>query len=483
MGRIRDLLNRLFYAIGANVISLIVSVMTTFFIPKFLGEKVEQYGYYQIYIFYTGYIGFFHLGWSDGIILRDGGKRYEDLDKPLYSSQFWLLTLFEGFVSAGILISGLIFSANQDYLFIFFAVALTVLIYLPRTQLTYYLQATNRIKEYAVITALCRLLFGISIILIVLFGKPDYKLFILGDLCGKLIALLVSMWICKDIVKTRPVILSVAIKEAIANITVGCKLLFANIASLLVTGIVRWGIQINWDVVTYAKISFTLSVSNLFLAFISAVAVVLYPTLRRTNEERLPYIYGSLRNMLMMPILACLILYYPIMMILSKWLPQYTDGIRYMAILFPLCIYSAKMNMLVQTYLKVFRLEKHILRINIIGLILAAFSTAVCVFLLNNLTVSMISIVVNQMICCIYAEIILSKHINIRVLKDIIFEIILTAVFIISSWFIGGWFGVGIYTIVYVAYVVCKIPEVKKLIEISRSFIENRRINQEGGYL
>ena len=38
------------------------------------------------------------------------------------------------------------------------------------------------------------------------------------------------------------------------------------------------------------------------------------------------------------------IFYYPIKLILSTWLPQYADSLRYMALLFPICIYESKMS-------------------------------------------------------------------------------------------------------------------------------------------
>lgn len=50
---------KVLYAVGANLLSLLVSVLTTLIVPKFFGDAVEQYGYLKIYLFYVGYIGFF----------------------------------------------------------------------------------------------------------------------------------------------------------------------------------------------------------------------------------------------------------------------------------------------------------------------------------------------------------------------------------------------------------------------------------------
>lgn len=458
-------MNRIFCAAGANAISLIVSVLTTLLIPKFLGANIEQYGYYQIYLFYTGYIGFFHLGWSDGIYLRFGGQHYEDLDKPIFSSQFWLLTLFEGFISTGIIISGIYMGKNSDELFVFVVVAVNVFLLLPRVQLSYYLQATNRIKEYALITASARFLFGVSVVAIFVFQKiPDYRWFVYSSIIGEIVALLLSMWFCRDIVKTKPIQIKAGLGEAWTNISVGITLMLANIASLLVVGIARWGIQMVWDVETYGKISFTLTVSNLFLTFIGAISLVLFPTLRRISPDKLQSVYCSLRGGLMIPILASLILYYPILSILSKWLPQYAGSMRYMAIMFPLCIFSCRMNMLVQTYMRVLRMEKVIMLVNITGVILASVSTFVFTFLMKSMTLTMVSIMLNEMIRCVLAEICLTKRIGLSVQKDLLFELAMTTLFVVSSWCIGGWMGTAAYTIGYALYLFLKIPDIKKII-------------------
>lgn len=461
MKNLGTFLKKVLYAVGANLLSLVVSVLSTLVVPKFLGDSVDQYGYLQIYIFYANYIGYLHFGLCDGIFLRDGGKQYQDLNKPLYSGQFWLLTLIQVCIGIVIAAIGFICSSTPEYRFIFFAIALHTLIYLPRRTLEYYLQTTNRIKEYASAGIVGRLFYGVAILVIVLFFSRDYRHFIWGSILGDLLSLFVVMLWCRDIIGTKPSPLQVILPEAKANIRVGIKLLLANISSMLVTGIMQWGIQNKWDVTTYGKISFTLNVSNLLLAFINAVALVLYPTLRRTDEHHLSGIYILLRNLLMVPCLGCLIAYYPLELILSAWLPQYAESMKYMAILFPMCIYAAKYSLLVQTYLNVYRMEKTTLTVNLISVAVAMVTTAVSVFLLESLTLAMMSIVLNQMFRCILGEWMLAKRNGLSVLKDNLCEIAMTVLFIGVSWFIGAWTGELIYLAGYVVYLIVKRKDIR----------------------
>ncbi|MEH7250466.1 hypothetical protein V7114_27310, partial [Neobacillus niacini] len=56
------------YTLSSNLISMIISTIVILIVPKVLG--VEDYGYWQLYLFYASFVGFLHFGWNDGIYLR-----------------------------------------------------------------------------------------------------------------------------------------------------------------------------------------------------------------------------------------------------------------------------------------------------------------------------------------------------------------------------------------------------------------------------
>ena len=55
-------------------------------VPKFL--SLEDYGLWQLFLFYYSYIGFFHFGWEDGIYLRYAGNSFETLDSKLLQGNY-----------------------------------------------------------------------------------------------------------------------------------------------------------------------------------------------------------------------------------------------------------------------------------------------------------------------------------------------------------------------------------------------------------
>ena len=454
-----DFIKNFSYTLSSNLLSLVISTLVVLIIPKLIG--VEEYGYWQLYIFYTSYIGFLHFGWNDGIYLRYGGKEYDSLDKKMFFSQYYMLFIVQLLIGILISIYALLFVQGENRVFIIQMTSIALVIVNSRYMLLFILQATNRIRIYAKITMLDRILYVALIILLLIFGIRNFKLMIIADLLGKGVSLLVAMYACKDIVFRHISQFTFTLKEAYLNLSVGIKLMLSNIAGKFIIGFVKLGIERSWDIATFGKVSLTLSISNLVMLFINAVGVIMYPILRRTNESKLPNIYMTMRDVLMIILLGVLIIYYPLKSILSGWLPEYAESLNYMAILFPIVIYEGKMSLLINTYLKTLRKEKTILFINVITVSMSAVFTIVTTVLLRNLDFAIISIVILLALRSVISEMILSKNLNITVLKDIVFELGMTSIFIFTAWKLDSFITVLIYGLFYGIYLFVKRTDIK----------------------
>lgn len=454
-----DFIKNFSYTLSSNLLSLVISTLVVLIIPKLIG--VEEYGYWQLYIFYTSYIGFLHFGWNDGIYLRYGGKEYDSLDKKMFFSQYYMLFTTQLLIGVLISIYALLFVQGENRVFIIQMTSIALVIVNSRYMLLFLLQATNRIRIYAKITMLDRILYVGLIILLLALGIRNFKLMIIADLLGKGVSLLVAMYACKDIVFRNISQFTFTIKETYLNLSVGIKLMLSNIAGKFIVGFVKLGIERSWDIATFGKVSLTLSISNLVMLFINAVGVIMYPILRRTNESKLPNIYMTMRDVLMIILLGVLIIYYPLKSILSGWLPEYAESLNYMAILFPIVIYEGKMSLLINTYLKTLRKEKTILFINVITVSMSALFTLVTTALMRNLDFAIISIVLLLALRSVVSELILSKIINISVLKDIVIELGMTTIFILTAWKLDSFITVLIYGLFYGVYLFIKRTDIK----------------------
>lgn len=454
-----NIIGNLSIAFVANLISLIGSAFLTLILPKFIG--VTQYSYYQLYIFYASYVGFLGFGWIEGIYLKYGGAYYNSLDKKNIKSQFRYFTFFETLISIAVILLALISKTGLEKKIVFFFVGICVAIYLPRAFLHNLLQTTGEIKKYAyaiIIEKSSHIIFtGVGIIS----GEDFFQWFILSELIGRLLGGCYIFYSCRDIV-FAPSIKSVTVKKEIKdNIVIGLPLMLSNVASMLVIGIIRQGIEMSWSVETFGKLSLTLSISNLLMLFINSISMVIFPVLKRIDKDDLKNIYETLRNIMMPILFFALVLYYPMRVFLSYWLPKYSESLKYMAILFPLCIYESKTAILITTYIKVLRKERYLLLINLGSVLLSSFLAYLSCFLIRSLDLAVASMVIVLGVRSIIGEIILKNIININIFKDMILETFLSCFFIFFSWFVGGILGMCLYLCFYIAYILIKAKRIK----------------------
>ena len=464
--RLVDFFKNISYTFTSNIIYMIINATIILVLPKFIG--VEQYGYYQLYIFYTNYVGVLYFGWCDGIYLREGGKYYNNLNKPLYSTQFRLLGLCEVIIYMLIFVSSLFIVDDENKHFVIGCTCVVAVAMCLRWFITFILQATGRIKEFAIVTISEKVILVILAILLILTGYRQFHLLICANVVAVFVSLGIGIWYCRDLVFSSYISIKNTVGEIKENISAGFKLMLATLSSMLIIGVVRFGIERHWDISTFGKVSLTLNISNMVVTAINAISVVMYPTLRRTSRERLPEIYSVMRIILMGLIFSVLTMYYPMMKILSAWLPQYAESLRYAAILFPICAYESKVSMLVNTYYKSLRMENLLMKCNIASLALSIICTLISTVVLNSVTIAILSILFVLIFRCVICELLLSKRISINVTKDIIIEIVMTISFIINNWFFDFW-GMLVYIVMYIGYLALKQKDIKEAVNFVKA--------------
>lgn len=458
----RSFLKNFAYTFFSNLLVLMINALITFIIPNLIG--VEEYAYYQLYCFYALYLGFLHFGWPDGIYLRYGGAYYDKLNRSRFHAQFLLFLCLEFIVACIMVIFGQAFIDTEEKRIIIICLAFAVMLELPKTFLKYILQCTSRMKEYAIINMLDKVVYFLAVIGTVLcIQHIDFVYLIAASLFSNGVALCYAVYQCRDLVFAKAERLDVAIRESLENIKAGVNLMLSAIAGMLLNGIVKISIEQKWNVTTFGKVSLTMSISNMLMVVIRAISLIMFPMLKRAESSKLESMYAVMRTSLMIPLLGMLVIYYPAKSVLTIWLPDYADGLKYMALLFPVCIYESKMSMIIETYMKTLRLEKILLRINIISLSICAIVTAIIVFCIGNLDLAVASITIITAFRCILAERELGKRMTINVRKDMLLEIILTVAFMASSWFVGGLGGLCIYLLFYLMYLNSKKKEIRNV--------------------
>ena len=449
----KNFFKNLSYTVMANFATLGISILLNLFVPKLLG--ITEYSYWQLYVFYSSYVGFLHFGWIDGIYLKIGGENYGDLDKKSLGSQFWYLILLELFISGVVILGVVTFMPQTDQSSILILTAIESIVVIGKTYVLYIFQSTNRIKEYAQLSRNDRYIYILFLGVYFFTGGRNFYWLIIIDILSKLLMTLWGIIQIKDMITTKVLPLKGLALDILDNINIGSKLMLSNVASMLILGTIRFFVQHKWSIETFGKLSFTLSISNMFLTFINAVGVVMFPLLRRTNQRKLPNLFIILRS-LFVPVTYILLLFFvPVISVLKIWLPAYQDSYIYMGILFPIVIYEGRMSLLINTYLKSLRMEKTILIVNVGTLFISVLLSLFTIYIIGNLTLSVILILFFLALRCNTAEYFLCKKMKVKLRFEPFFETVLTIIFILSNLvFNNSFVSLFVYSICLFSYLI-----------------------------
>lgn len=465
--KLKNIITNISYSLIANLFSLCVSVFMVSFVPKFL--SIDDYGTWQLFLFYYSYIGFFAFGLEDGIYLRYAGKDFDKLDSKTMSGQYYIDIVFQVFIAITVsFYCGFLVSDPAKRMALTCAIWLSPLAHLYGLS-SIILQITNRIKNYAVMVFTERFVLFSVVCVLLYSGLNQFKYFYVAQCLSITTIAFIAAYYCRRFLVPRFYSLSETLHEAWRNITVGIKLLFANISGMLMIGIVRYGISLGWNVATFGKVSLTLGISNFMMVFINALSVVFFPILKRMDENQRSETYIKIRALLTLALYTALFGYYPLKLILTWWLPKYRDSLVYMTILFPMCFFESKVGLLINTYLKSMRKETLMFTINAGCVVLSAITTFFTVGYLKSLNLTVLSIVCISAVRCLTAEYLLQNMLQISLIKGMITDVIIAVIFIVSGWYLNLQTAFLVYGCVYLLFVLSNWRKYKGLIKLIRS--------------
>ena len=446
----RQFVKNIIGAVGANVVRLMISVMLTLLLPKLMGP--EEYSYWQLYLFYGTYLAYSSLGWCEGFTLKYGGAHYEDLDKSQVMGQIFLLFGYEVLFFGGLwLVTSLMGIQQTKHMLLMLACASAVFD-IVRYMVQAILHTVSRISDYVRIVLLERLFFMGAAAVVLVLGFDSALALILAEITARLLSLGYSFWVVRDLVRTKPAGHGEILGEAKSEISIGCRLLWAMLASQLVIGIIRFAIEQKWGVLRFGQISLTISLSNMIVTCVSAIGVVIFPMIKRMGEDQMERFYSPTRTLMSVGIWCALLGFVPFKWMLTRWLPQYAGALEYLALLLPLCLYESRTAMLTTTYLKAYREEKNILKVNLTAVVLSMTAAGIGVFLLENLTLAVLAIPLLCMAKAYMAEFYVCRHFRFPIWRELLAETGMTALFMVSGWYGSYLTAIGVYGAGFVIY-------------------------------
>lgn len=334
----------------SNIIKLISSILVGFVIPNILG--LTNYGYYKVFILYLTYIGLFHFGFIDGIYLKYGGKNYEELERPKFRTYSRFLLNLEAIIAIiGIFITVLF--AEEDRKIIFVLLFLNLIAVNLTTYYQFISQITSRFKEYSTRLVILSIMNIVIVGVMYLLHISDYRIYIGLIVSVNYLLLFWYVYTYKEITFGKQQKVKDSKHEILFYFRTGIPLLLANLASTFVITVDKQIVEILFPVETFGVYSFAYSMLAMITVVVSAVGVVLYPTLKKTNLQNLPHNYAILNKLIIIIVLIGLVGYFPLLWIIPRYLSDYIDSLNIFRIALPGLVLTSSISAIKHNFFKI----------------------------------------------------------------------------------------------------------------------------------
>lgn len=439
------------YAIVAQGIGLLTSVLTSLVLPKFLG--VDDYAYWQLFLLYSSYSGFALLGLNDGIYLRLGGKTYSELDYGELKAQQIIVIASQTLVALGCLCA-IDLGSFEPYRAVVLCLCVLMGLLTNLTQcLRYVFQCTNLTRISSLADLIAKGLFIFCIAVALLLGI-DYSMpFILGYIICQGVALAYVLICARNILHASANFRGV-LSLCASDIVAGLKIMAAYYADSLIVGFTRMMTDWHLGLAAFGKLSLSFSLTNFVLTFIGQVSMVAFPVLKRLDADGQREKYLTLRLLLHTVLPFVYLLYIPVKIILGLWLPEYEDSLYYLALTLPLCVYNCKASLLFNNYLKMGRREGVLCSINLATMALNIFFANVSIVSFASVEMATCGIVCSVALRDFVFELFMARKFGNGITRVCASEALLTVGFMAASWCLGAgsWFVVAAILVIYTLF-------------------------------
>lgn len=356
MDRSNGFIKNLFMVLSSNLIVLGLGVLISFILPLYL--SIENYGYWQLYNYYIGFVGLFMFGFSDGMNLRYSGVKPEELNKNIFKNFLRFTILFSALMAVILFLLALCLP-NNSYKVIYIFIIINIFLFNVNGFFIHLNQMTFQFKQYSIANSMERILFVIFLIGMFYFGVKDFTLYIVLNIICRILALIYNIYTCKEVVFFSSSYSIKDIKGDIQeNFVSGFPLTIASICSMLMTTMPRFIVGKLMTISSYGIFSFGSTTLNLVIQIIFAMSTVFYPTLKRLNREKSKFLYSKLNNVISILCGISLVTYYFTYPLITFAFKKYIPVLDYLYLLFPTLYYQSMNSLVISNFSRVLRLEK-----------------------------------------------------------------------------------------------------------------------------
>ena len=266
------------------------------------------------------------MGFCDGVYLKYGGKEINCVDRKEQRTDLASIRLLLLIETIVLILLSVVLNNN-----ILFAFSLSVMSFNMMGYFKNLYQAVGQFEKYSRILNITTFLtFAVNIGLLVL-KTDNYSLYLLGYVSvNAFIWFLLEIFTIKNIGYTFRISL-VSMNSLIENIKSGILLMVGNLSSLLFTGMDRWFVRYLMTTYDFALYSFAVSLEGFLNVAVTPLTITLYNYFCNHRDIRTTCMMRKIIVIFSSVIITSAFL---LQIIIERFLPDYTDSIRVMFILF-----------------------------------------------------------------------------------------------------------------------------------------------------
>lgn len=371
---------------SGTLFNVVFSTALVFLIPRMV--SVEDYGYWRLFTLYAGYVGFLHLGFADGALLRWAGKPLEEFHHEIGPSMRFLIGEHLLVIVPACLLAAFLLPANTRFIGI--SVLLLALVMNLVTLLQFSLQGAKIFGPVAVATAAPTGAFLLLVFLWELRGTPNFReLIVMYFLAWA--GVLVYLWI-----RVKPVHQTAASGWRLGGsyISLGWPILLANTGYSLVGAADRFAVSAALPIYDFAQYSLAASLMSVPVMAIATVFRVFFSHVAGVEPENRAKLYGRASKFVLVLWGLLLPSYFAMEPFVRHFLPKYVPALPVAGILMLGVFFLAGIQILHMSYFYLYGMGRQFL-LQAGGALVVSFSLALVMTLWLR---SLVAVAIGQLI-------------------------------------------------------------------------------------
>ena len=294
-------------------------------------------------------------------------------------------------------------------------------------------QATMRFKQYAWGNMIDKIIFAIAMLVMIAIGCKSYLYYVLAYTISRYATIVFHFFSSRMVFSEKGESLSNLKPEIVKNFTSGFMLMIATLLNSSIIVGSRLLIEKQFGIVEFGAYSFANHTFVIASQFISAIASVFYPIMKRCGDNELPNAYHAFDKLSTVLATALLASYYLAAIVINLLYKQYRIVLEYYCFVYPLFIFQCKSNLLIINTYKVKNEPMRLVTSNLSGILLHIVFAYAAYFIFGTVYSIAVSVLISYCIWYYLTQLRICKEFGWKIELSMFYDLIITVIFLIIN--------------------------------------------------